>query len=102
VWFGQDTSFYGVVRYSHSGGYKGRTKEASPVTRSVEIAIAIARDLIQYCKEKAIPFGFNIESVAIRKEEINASLELLNTVRDLLKVNGLRGEVGKEEIRVGG
>lgn len=67
----------------------------SPVARSVEMATAIAKDLIQYCQERSIPFGFNIESVAIRKEEIEASLELLNTVRELLKVNGLRNEVKK-------
>ena len=66
---------------------------SSPVARSVEIATSIANDLIRYCQEKAIPFGFNIESVATRKEEVDASLELLNTVRELLKVNGLRSEV---------
>ncbi len=63
----------------------------NPVTRSVEIAVAIAKDLIQYCTERSIPFGFNIESVAIRKVEIEASVELLNTVSGLLKANGLRG-----------
>jgi len=68
---------------------------ANPVGRSVEIAIAIAKDLIQYCQERSIPFGFNIESVATRKEEIDASLELLNTIAELLKVNGLRNEVKK-------
>lgn len=62
----------------------------SPVNRSVEIAISIAKDLIQYCEEKSIPFGFNIESVAIRKEEIEASHYLLNTVSELLKAKGLR------------
>lgn len=61
-----------------------------PTTRSVEIATAIAAFLVQYCKEKSIPFGFNIESVAIRKEEINASLELLKIVNNLLQLNGLR------------
>lgn len=63
---------------------------ASPVSRSVEIAVAIAEELIHYCQERSIPFGFNIESVAIRKEEIDASLELLNAVRGLLTANGLR------------
>lgn len=68
----------------------------NPVVRSVEIAIAIAKDLIQYCQERSIPFGFNIESVATRKEEVDASLELLDIVRELLKVNGLRNEVKKQ------
>jgi 5,10-methylenetetrahydrofolate reductase len=64
-----------------------------PVVRSVEIAITIAKDLIQYCQQRSIPFGFNIESVATRKEEVDASLELLNTVGELLKVNGLRNTI---------
>ena len=64
-----------------------------PVSHSVELATAIARDLIQYCQERSIPFGFNIESVAIRRVEIDASLELLNTVSQLLKTNGLRNGV---------
>jgi len=63
----------------------------NPVARSVEIAVAIAKDLIEYCLERSIPFGFNIESVAIRKVEIEASVELSNTVSGLLKAKGLRG-----------
>jgi hypothetical protein len=70
----------------------------SPVTRSVEIAVTIAKELINYCKERSIPFGFNIESVAIRKEEIEASLSLLDTVRELLIESGVRGI--KKEIPV--
>lgn len=61
--------------------------------RSVEIATAIAKDLIDYCQEKSIPFGFNIESVAIRKEEIEASVELINIVGELLRAKGLRKEM---------
>lgn len=65
---------------------------SNPAGLSVEIATAIAKDLIHYCQERSIPFGFNIESVAVRKEEVEASLELLDTVNNLLKVNGLRTE----------
>ncbi|HEY3405536.1 MAG TPA: methylenetetrahydrofolate reductase [Ohtaekwangia sp.] len=65
----------------------------NPVGRSVEIAISIAKDLIQYCTERSIPFGFNIESVAIRKEEVEASLELITVVGQLLKAKGLRSEI---------
>jgi hypothetical protein len=69
---------------------------ASPVVRSVELATAIAKDLIAYCQQRSIPFGFNIESVAIRKEEIDASVELLNTVSNLLKASGLRAVNGRQ------
>jgi hypothetical protein len=67
------------------------------VTHSVAIATRIAKELILFCQARSIPFGFNIESVAIRKEDIDASLELLNTVRDLLKESGLRSDVSREK-----
>jgi len=69
----------------------------NPVTRSVEIAVATAKELTQYCLERSIPFGFNVESVATRKEEIDASLELLTTIEEILKENGLRKEVSKTQ-----
>jgi 5,10-methylenetetrahydrofolate reductase len=71
---------------------------SSPVSRSLEIAITIAKDLIQHCKERSIPFGFNVESVAIRKEEVDASLDLLSTISELLKVNGFRTGVKKHQL----
>jgi Methylenetetrahydrofolate reductase len=74
------------------------TRSENPVGRSVEIATAIAKDLIQYCRERGMPFGFNIESVAIRKVEIEASLELLQAVRGLLRANGLRKEVANDQV----
>lgn len=68
----------------------------NPAARSVEIATAIANDLISYCQQNQIPFGFNIESVAVRREEVEASIELLKTVDQLLKINGLRTAAKKE------
>jgi hypothetical protein len=62
----------------------------SPVAYSVGLATVIASKLISYCKERSVPIGFNIESVAIRKEEIEASFFLLSAVRELLQRNGLR------------
>ncbi len=68
----------------------------SQVRQSVKIAHRIAEQLTEYCQENGIPFGFNIESVAIRREEIDASLELLGLVRDLLIARGLR----KDSVKV--
>jgi hypothetical protein len=62
----------------------------NPAARSVEIATLIAKDLVDFCQREAIPFGFNIESVAVRKEEVEASIQLLKIVDQLLKANGLR------------
>lgn len=38
-------------------------------------------DLYEYAKAKKIPIGYNIESVAIRKVEIEASMELLKKIQ---------------------
>jgi len=62
----------------------------NPLSRSVEMAIRTATELTHYCIANNIPFGFNIESVAIRKEEIEASVNLINTVSGMLKKEGLR------------
>jgi len=58
--------------------------------RSVEVCLSIAEELISYCTEKGVPFGFNIESVAIRKDEIEASIFLINRIGDMLKEQGIR------------
>jgi 5,10-methylenetetrahydrofolate reductase len=65
-------------------------RHPSPVAHSVGLATVIASELISYCKKLSVPVGFNIESVAIRREEIEASFFLLAAVRELLVKNGLR------------
>jgi len=57
---------------------------------SVNLCLQIADELIEFCAEHAIPFGFNIESVAIRKDEIEASIYMVNQLRDRLVAKGLR------------
>ncbi len=63
------------------------------LARSTEVCLHIADELIAYCLERSVPFGFNIESVAIRKEEIEASIFLVHTIADRLKAKGLRQPV---------
>ena len=45
----------------------------------------IAGEIIEYCGDKSIPFGFNIESVSIRKAEIEASIALAHQIAGLLR-----------------
>jgi len=52
---------------------------------SVKFSIAIFENLYTYGLKKGIPIGCNVESVAIRKEEIDASIELLNEVQKIMK-----------------
>lgn len=49
---------------------------ANPLAASLEQAHATASELIAYCRRMEVPFGLNIESVSIRREEIEASVEL--------------------------
>ncbi len=58
--------------------------------KSVKVCLDIASALTDYCTEHAIPFGFNIESVAIRKAEIEASIYMTNEIGQLLKEKGIR------------
>lgn len=51
------------------------------LSESLKFCESIAYELFEYCSIKGIPVGFNIESVAIRKAEIEASVELLKSVK---------------------
>jgi hypothetical protein len=46
------------------------------LAKSVEIASQVFAEIRDYAAEKGIPVGINVESVSIRREEIEASGEL--------------------------
>lgn len=58
--------------------------------RSVSICLEIATEITAFCKKRSIPFGFNIESVAIRKEEIEASIHMVKRIGEMLEEQGIR------------
>ncbi len=63
-------------------------KESGDILESsVKLSRDIFEDLYKYGKRKGIPIGCNIESIAIRKAEIEASIELLNEVRKIIEEN---------------
>ncbi len=47
-----------------------------PLAASAEQALVTALELAAYCRRLGTPFGLNIESVSIRREEIEASVDL--------------------------
>ena len=51
---------------------------------SVDTCLRTFRELVDFSLKKGIPIGANIESVSIRKDEIDASVELLENVKDIL------------------
>lgn len=52
---------------------------------SIKLSRDIFEELYRYGQKKGIPIGCNIESVAIRKAEIDASIELLEEVKKIVK-----------------
>lgn len=52
---------------------------------SSEFALSAARELMTYCRRLGVPFGLNVESVSIRRAEIEASVELAAQLREELR-----------------
>ena len=49
--------------------------------KSIDVCVSIAKSIAEFCIQKNVPFGFNIESVSARKSEIEASVQLLKNVK---------------------
>ncbi|MET7422660.1 5,10-methylenetetrahydrofolate reductase [Dactylosporangium sp. NPDC005555] len=56
-----------------------------PLAESYRQAMRIARDLADFCEHLGMPFGFNVESVSIRRAEIDATIHLASDVAALLR-----------------
>lgn len=61
--------------------------------KSVDFCLGTASELTDFCSKRSIPFGFNIESVAIRKNEIEASIYMVNQIAVMLKEKGVREHI---------
>lgn len=57
----------------------------NPLAASLEQAQAAAVDLIDFCRRLEVPLGLNVESVSIRREEIDASVDLAAELTTYLK-----------------
>jgi hypothetical protein len=51
-------------------------QSANPLQASLDQAVATGVEIIDFCHRLGVPVGLNIESVSIRREEIDASVEL--------------------------
>ena len=52
-----------------------------PLEMSLRLCERIFEEIWDYAKTKGIPVGVNVESVSIRKDEIDASVELFRRLR---------------------
>lgn len=59
---------------------------ANPLRASLEQSAASAAELIDFCRRLDVPFGLNVESVSIRREEIEASVELAERLSAQVRV----------------
>ncbi len=74
-WLGIDIPRWLKNELQHSG---------NTLEQSLHACRHIARDLLTFARDKNLPIGFNVESVAVRKEEIEASLHLVHEVKALM------------------
>ncbi|MDD3462507.1 MAG: methylenetetrahydrofolate reductase [Sulfurospirillaceae bacterium] len=54
---------------------------------SVELILDIFKNLYMYGKQKGVAVGCNVESVAVRKAEIEASISLVEDIRKIIEEN---------------
>ena len=55
------------------------------LNKSVSLSKSIFGSLMDFCAEKEIPIGCNIESVSVRKVEIEASISLARDIKAMMK-----------------
>jgi hypothetical protein len=57
---------------------------ASPLAKSIEIGRDNLRRILAHDYAREIPLGVNVESVSIRRDEIDASVDLFHALREVL------------------
>ncbi|HEU5178896.1 MAG TPA: hypothetical protein VFU24_15705 [Burkholderiales bacterium] len=58
---------------------------ADPLEQSIRLCEQQLEDIIDFAARKNLPVGINVESVSIRKTEIEASAELFNRLKERLR-----------------
>lgn len=56
----------------------------SPVQKSIEVCCSTLKQILNSVKPTTIPLGINVESVSIKKDEIDASVELFWELKEIL------------------
>lgn len=60
------------------------------LAESLDYCVHLMDEVIHFCLAKEIPFGCNVESVSIKRDEVLASFELVNRVEQLFRSVGVR------------
>jgi hypothetical protein len=64
-------------------------RTSDPLAESYDYCVAGARDLANFCQRLRMPIGFNVESVSIRKAEIDAAMALAAELGELYEPDSL-------------
>ncbi|MDJ0533037.1 MAG: hypothetical protein QNJ70_11170 [Xenococcaceae cyanobacterium MO_207.B15] len=56
----------------------------SPLEKSMEVCCSTLRQILESVEPSTIPLGINVESVSIKKDEIDASVELFQKLQGIL------------------
>lgn len=67
---------------------RGILEAADPLGASIEVCRMVFREILDGLEDKSLPLGVNVESVSIRKVEIDASLELFRVLEREFKSGG--------------
>lgn len=71
---------------SVSNEFEEELKTSSDILdKSIKLCLENFRYLYEYGLKNGVPIGCNVESVAVRKEEIEASIKLLTQIKKILK-----------------
>jgi hypothetical protein len=75
-WLGVDVPRWVENDLQHAG---------DTLAASVDQSLASARELIAFCRRLSMPFGISIESVSIRRDEIDAAVTLAQRIKAELR-----------------
>lgn len=62
--------------------------DPAPLSKSIQICCTHLQTILDQDFAAELPLGFNVESVSINKEEIEASVELFQALRDVVQAHG--------------
>lgn len=69
--------------------------DAAPLSRSISVCREILRRILDQPYADQIPLGVAVESVSINKDEIAASIELVEALREVVAERGLLGALDR-------
>jgi hypothetical protein len=68
----------------HRLSNEGRSRGAALASHAVQLCEEILVDVLRFADEKRVPLGINVESVSVRREELDAAVEVFRRLAGVL------------------